>query len=151
MITSNGARDPLARIGELMDSDHSSLVTVVLDTQAVTYPARAVGDFVAIHSATLLDLAGGAIRRHRVADPAFGAADALQEALLMTLEAMNTYSWNTSGLSDATGISGSSTSNLTFSFLQHQRPAARRHRPARPSGQCHDSRHRRLPLHDDGR
>jgi DNA-directed RNA polymerase specialized sigma24 family protein len=88
MITSNAARDPLARIGELMDSDHSSLVTVILDTQAVTYPARAVEDFVALHIATLLDWAGGAIRRHRVSDPAFGAADALQEALLMTLEAM---------------------------------------------------------------
>jgi hypothetical protein len=88
MITSKRARDPLARIGESMDSDHSSLVTVVLDTQAVTYPARAVEDFVALHTSTMLDWAGGAIRRHRVADPAFGAADALQEALLMTLEAM---------------------------------------------------------------
>jgi DNA-directed RNA polymerase specialized sigma24 family protein len=88
MFASNGARDPMARIGELMDSDHSSLVTVVLDTQAVTYQARAMEDFVALHIATLLDWAGGAIRRHRVADPAFGAADALQEALLMTLEAM---------------------------------------------------------------
>jgi DNA-directed RNA polymerase specialized sigma24 family protein len=65
-----------------MDSYFSSLTSVVFDSQSVVDPADAIGRFLPNQLHALANRAGRLIHRCHVADPAFDADDAVQDALL---------------------------------------------------------------------
>jgi DNA-directed RNA polymerase specialized sigma24 family protein len=76
-------------IGTMMDSEPSSLVTMVLDSRAFGHQFEAFEHFVPERFATLVELARRLLDRYRIADPAFGADDAVQAALLTVFQALN--------------------------------------------------------------
>jgi protocatechuate 3,4-dioxygenase beta subunit len=65
-----------------MDSHFSSLTTFVFDSLSVVDQADAIGRFLPDRLSVLANHAGRLIHRCHVADPAFDAEDAVQEALL---------------------------------------------------------------------
>jgi DNA-directed RNA polymerase specialized sigma24 family protein len=71
-----------------MDSDHSCLATMVLDSQAFAHQVEALEHFVPDRFATLVGLAQRLLGRYRIADPAFDAEDAVQAALLKVFQAV---------------------------------------------------------------
>ena len=71
-----------------MDSSSSSLVTIVLDSQAFARQIEAIAHFIPVHLDSLFNLADCRLHHYRVADPAFSADDAVQDAHLKLLEAV---------------------------------------------------------------
>ena len=71
-----------------MDSDPSSLVTIVLDSHAFAHQVEAIEHFVPHCLDRLVGLAEHLIHQYHVDDPAFGADDAVQEALLKLWKAV---------------------------------------------------------------
>ena len=71
-----------------MDSSPSCLATIVLDSQALAEQVRTFERFVVLDLGRLVSLAERQIRRCHVVDPAFGAEDAVQNALLGLCRAM---------------------------------------------------------------
>jgi hypothetical protein len=65
-----------------MDSDSSCLATVVLDTGALASQAGAIERFTLRRLGRLVCRAKRLIQRYHLADPAFDADDAVQDALL---------------------------------------------------------------------
>ena len=72
----------VCRIDIIMDSDSSGLVTIVLDHQVFADHERANQHSVALRLRTLVGRAERLIHRYHVGGPAFGADDAVQDALL---------------------------------------------------------------------
>jgi RNA polymerase sigma factor (sigma-70 family) len=66
----------------MMDSDFSGLATFVLDTQLVEHQSQAIDRFLPDHLHTLASSAKRFMHRWNVADPAFSAEDAVQDALV---------------------------------------------------------------------
>ena len=71
-----------------MDSDPSSLVTIVLDSHAFAHQVEAIEHFVPQCLDRLVGLAEHLIHQYHVVDPAFGTDDAVQEALLKLWKAV---------------------------------------------------------------
>ena len=79
---------PLTRIGTTMDSDHSWLATVVLDTQAFALHVEVIEHLASEGFAGLSNKAKRLRQRYHVADAAFDADDAVQAVLLKIFRAL---------------------------------------------------------------
>jgi RNA polymerase sigma factor (sigma-70 family) len=71
-----------------MDTNPSCLATIVLDARAHDLRPQAIADFVTHRRDTLVVWAERLIQRYYLADPAFGADDAVQDAFLKLCQAL---------------------------------------------------------------